>query len=65
MNYQPGTEESMEALMIEIRAQEAKQDQLSAIKTAKSAFESYWAGSASASVFHHAKRGAVKVVYAE
>lgn len=50
---------------IEARAAQAKADQLAAIRKAEAAadsFAAYWAGSASASIVHHVKRGAVVIV---
>jgi hypothetical protein len=47
---------------IQINAQDAKADQLDEMRNAKSALEAYWAGSATASVLHHYRRGAVKTI---
>lgn len=49
-------------MTIEERADQAKRDQLAEMRRANEAGDSlaaYWAGSASASVMHHCKRGAV------
>lgn len=50
---------------IKAAAEAAKQDQISSMRQQPSAFAAYWAGSASASVSHHARRGAVRSVKAE
>lgn len=44
-------------------AELAKQDQLTAMTTAQDPFEAYWAGSASASVAAHYRRGAVRTIH--
>ena len=49
---------------IEAASELAKLDQMLAAKEAPDAFTAYWAESASASVFHHAKRGAVRTIHA-
>jgi hypothetical protein len=43
---------------------EAKADQIEAEHKAPSTFEAYWAGSATASVVHHYRRGAVRSIKA-
>ncbi len=50
---------------IEARAAQANADQVAARRRAEAAgdsFAAYWAGSASASIAHHVKRGAVVIV---
>lgn len=44
-------------------AELAKQDQLAAMAAATDPFEAYWAGSASASVAAHYRRGAVRTIH--
>lgn len=46
------------------KAEEAKLAQALEVATAKSAFDAYWAGSASSSVKHHVRRGAVQRIKA-
>jgi hypothetical protein len=53
-----------EVQTIRTAATQAKADQLARMAAAKSALAAYWAGSASASVAHHVKRGAVRTVRA-
>lgn len=49
---------------VEAASELAKQDQILAMEEAPCAFTAYWAGSASASVMHHYKRGAVHTINA-
>tara|TARA_R110000868_G_scaffold25980_1_gene100685 strand:- start:962 stop:1138 length:177 start_codon:yes stop_codon:yes gene_type:complete len=45
-------------------AQQAKADQLAAMAAARTSLEAFWAGSASASVARHVRRGAVRTLKA-
>ena len=49
---------------IEQAAEVAKAEQITAGCTAKSALEAFWAGSATASVARHVRRGAVRTINA-
>ena len=49
-------------IQIQIDELKAKADQLDEMRNAKSALEVYWAGSATASVLHHYRRGAVRKI---
>jgi hypothetical protein len=49
---------------IQVAALEAKANQIEAMAKAPSALEAYWAGSATASLVHHYRRGAVRTVKA-
>jgi hypothetical protein len=49
---------------IQIAAIKAITDQIEAEDKAPSNFEAYWAGSATASVIHHYRRGAVRTIKA-
>lgn len=57
-----GARNSLDTAMLQAASDAAKADQLAAIKKAEQVgdtFAAYWAGSASASVAHHVRRGAV------
>lgn len=50
---------------LQIAALQAKADQIESEAKARTAFEAYWAGSATASVAHHYRRGAVRTIKVE
>lgn len=64
--FEAGTNESMEALLAEVTMADsvakAKREQAEEMKNAKTAFDSYWAGSAWNTARLYVKNGAVRTV---
>jgi hypothetical protein len=50
---------------IKAAAEAAKQDQINSMRQQPNSLAAYWAGSASASVAHHVRRSAVRVIKAK
>lgn len=50
---------------IKVAAEAAKQDQINSMRQQPNTLAAYWAGSASASVAHHVRRGAVRTFKAK
>jgi hypothetical protein len=57
-----GTQHMTNEDKINEAAKQAKADQLAAMAEARTALEAFWAGSASASVARHVRRGAVRKI---
>ena len=55
-------ETQMTDAQIKAAAEQAKQDQINSMRQQPTALDAYWAGSASASVAKHIRRGAVRVI---
>jgi hypothetical protein len=67
MTRRPIFTDAAEAAEILALAAAAKADQVAAMAKAEAegdSFAAYWAGSASASIMHHARRGAVVTIHA-